>query len=197
MAKEYTTLETQHLSPDQTNIDYLHLPTVVHMDDGAKDAMIDFQSIQPLVFQDSTPMTQARRILEDNDIHVGLISNENGQLVGVVSLEQILSRHTVSLIEEYRVERKDVLLKHVMMPLANVAAVNIERLAHAKVGHVVATLQKKQLYYILVCEKAADGKLSVRGVFLASNMSKMLGQHIKIENAEAKSFAELTQKLHK
>jgi CBS domain containing-hemolysin-like protein len=198
MSKEYTVLTVTNLSPEQAVAEYVYLPSIVHMDDPAIEAMIDFHSSQPLMFNTSMAMPDARHILENSDYHIGLVFDDKHQLVGLLSLEQILSQHTVSLLEEARVARKDLQVKHVMSPLEKVAAVDFNKLQHAKVGHVVATLQKLQAFYLVVyTNEANEEKSMVRGVFLASNMSKMLGKHLSINPAEAKSVAELTKKLHK
>lgn len=198
MSKEYTTLTVKHLSPEQAIAEYIYLPAIVHLDDEAIDAMTDFQNLQPLTLKQDMPMTEARQVLENSDFHVGLVYDSHHQLVGLLSLEQIISRHTISLIEESRVERKDIQVKHVMCPLQEVAAIDVDKLQHAKVGHVVATLQKLQVFYLLVfANEPGRDTMIVRGVFLASAVSKMLGKHININPAEAKSVAELTHKLHK
>lgn len=108
-------------------------------------------------------------------------------LTGLMSLEQILGEKPVKMIESRRVERKDVRLSSVMSPLKNIAVIDFEKLKHAKVGHIVATLKAVQRYYLLVIERdAMSNKSIIRGVFLASTVTKLVGKHIKIDPAQAK-----------
>lgn len=198
MSKQYTTITTEQITPEDTIAEYVYLPKIVHMDDPATDALLDFRMMRPHTFSLETLMPEAREELEHSDLHAGLVFDDQHDLAGLISLEQILSRHTVSMIEKDRIARKDVQLKHVMIPLVQVPAIDINKLKHAKVGHVVATLQEMQSYLIIVCEN--DEKLNkkiVRGVFLTSHIRKLLGKPIKIDPAQAKSVAELQSKLHK
>lgn len=198
MSKQYTTFNTEHISPADTIAEYVYLPKIAHMDDPAIDALLDFRMLRPHTFTLQTLMPEAREELEHSDFHAGLVFDDQYYLVGVVSLEQILSRHTVSMIEKNRIERKNVLLKHVMTPLEHVPAIELSRLKHAKVGHVVATLQELHSFLMIVCENddTSDKKI-VRGVFLTSHLRKLLGKPIKIDPSQAKSVAELQSKLHK
>ena len=191
MSKEYTSLSVTCLKPDNCIAEYVYLPKVVHLDDNAIDALIDFQNMKPLIIDATKPM-------EASDLHVVLATNQKEQLLGLLSLEQILSEKPVKMMESRRVERKDMIIRSVMTPLEEVAAINIDKLTHAKVGHIVSTLQKFQRYYLLVFEDdEISGKKVIRGVFLASAMSKLLGKRINIDPARAKSIAELQTKLHK
>lgn len=198
MSKTYTTLETEQITPEETIAEYVYLPKVIHMEDPAIDALLDFRKLRPHTFNIHDSMPDAREELAHSDLHAGLVFDDQHDLVGVISLEQILSRHTVSMIEKTRIERKDVQVNHIMTPLAAVPAINLAQLKHAKVGHVVATLQSLQCFLMIAIEEEERfDKNVVRGVFLASHISKLLGKHIKIDPAQAKSVAELQQKLHK
>lgn len=198
MSKQYTTFKTQQILPKDTIAEYVYLPKVAHLDDPAVDALLDFRMMRPHTFSLQTLMPRAREEFEHSDLHAGLVFDDEHDLAGVISLEQILSRHTISMIEENRIARKDVQLQHVMTPLELVPAIEISRLQHAKVGHVVATLQELHSFLMIVYE--TDQKLNkqiVRGVFLTSHIRKLLGKPIKIDPSQATSVAELQSKLHK
>lgn len=197
MSKKFPALTISTIKPDECIAEYIYLPKVVHLDDDAIEAMIDFRLVKPLIFAKTELMMEAYRTMELSDLHVALVLDSDKQLVGLISLEQMLGERPVKMIESRRVERKDVHLVSMMSPLENVVIVDFDKLKHAKVGHVVATLKAVQRYYILVVERSSgDGeKRIVRGVFLASHLSRLLGEHITIDPLQAKPVAELIKKL--
>jgi CBS domain containing-hemolysin-like protein len=199
MSKDYTTLNVSQITPEDSIAEYVYLPKIVHMDDSAVDCMLDFHKHQPLSFPSNTPLMEARQTMESQEQNVVLVLDESKHLVGVLSLEQALSRRVVSLIEGARVERKDVLLKSVMMPLADVVAVDMEQLKHAKVGHVVATLQSMHVYYIVVYEAQQNSnKKVIRGIFSTSLLNRYLGQRrITVDPAQTFTVAQMQSNLNK
>ncbi len=196
MSKKFPALTIGTIKPDECIAEYIYLPKVVHLDDDATEAMIDFRSVKPLIFTKTELMMTAYRTMELSDLHVALILDSDKHLVGLISLEQILGEKPVKMIESRRVERKDVQLSSMMTPLENVVVVDFDKLKHAKVGHVVATLKAIQRYYILVVEHSDDNdaKKVVRGIFLTSYLSRLLGKHITIDPLQAKPMVELLKK---
>jgi|GEM_PF-1001549 len=197
MIKEFPTLPITQVEPDECIAEYIYLPKVAHIDDSAIDVLTDFHAVKPLTFNTTDRMIDARSAMEANDLHIVLVFGSDKKLAGLLSLEQILGEKTVKMIESRRVERKDMRISSVMTPLKDVAAINFASLKYAKVGHIVSTLKAIQRYYLLVIESDEfSQKKIVRGVFLASMMSKLLGEHITIDPAQAKSIAELYKKLN-
>lgn len=196
MSKKFPALTIGTIKPEECIAEYIYLPKVAHLDDSAIEAMIDFRLVKPLIFNKTELMVAARRAMELSDLHVALVLDSHKQLVGLISLEQILSEKSVKMVESRRVERKDVQLSSMMTPLKNVAVVDFAKLKYAKVGHVVSTLKTIQRYYILVIEHDVNNEKSiVRGIFLASHLSRLLDEHITIDPLQAKPLLELIKKL--
>jgi Mg2+/Co2+ transporter CorB len=197
MTKEYTELTISHLNSEQCHAEYIYLPKIVHLEDPALEALIDFETNHPISFDLATPLHEARQAMEHSRNHIVLVFDHQQKLVGAISLEQLLSRKVIRLIEEFRVERKDMLLRHVMMPLEQIPAVNYDELEHAQIGHVVTTLTKENANYLLVYQKSVDHpKLRIKGVFLASELGRLLGKHLQIDANSFSTLADIN-KVHR
>lgn len=177
MGKQYTTLTTHKITPEQAVAEYVYLPKIVHMDDHAIEVMMDFEIEQPTIFGLENAMPDARQELEDSVHHFGLVFDTKNQLQGLLTLSTILSRHTVKLLEKIRAERKDVKVNQIMVPLAEVPTVEYTQLDYARVGHVLATMDQNKIDYILVTQELkAENKVLVRGIFLKSTIHKYLAK---------------------
>jgi predicted transcriptional regulator len=166
MTTEYSVLEVGHVNPEQSVASPVYLPKIIHLDDPAVEVMIDYHKTKPITADMEQPMFKTRQALEKESLHIALVYDEKQKIVGMLSLQQILSENTVKLIEANRVLRKEVLTRHVMTPLADVCFLTLAQLRHAKVGHIIATLEKLKKCYVVVMEEDSNTQvLHLRGIF--------------------------------
>ena len=198
MSSEYSVLQTRQLSTDEVVISPVFLPLLAYLDDEALDVMLDYEIIPPTVVDSEQPMFKTRQALEQASTHLALVHDAHHNLLGAVSLQQILSEQTIKLIEENRVLRKEVQTQTVMTPLVDVPVIDFEQLKLAKVGHILATLEQLKKPYILVVESSTDEKqIKIRGAFIASYIAKMIGKPIFIHANSEPTVASLQHKLHR
>ena len=177
MSVEFKSLETHYLESGECVYEYIKLPEIIHFEDDALVALTDFKTLTPLIAKPDRPMMEIRKLMEATGMHVVLITGMEHEVLGVLSYEEILSDIPLRVMEHARIERKDVLLKMVMKPLAEVPVITLEKLKYAKVAHVLNTLKGLEAGYILVLEDDAfTDKKMIRGVFLASHINKILNQ---------------------
>jgi CBS domain-containing protein len=199
MTTDFSTLPIEHITSTECVAKYIDLPQIVHIDDSATDVLLDFKKMKPLTMNKDALMMDAREMMQRENMDFILVQDKNEQLVGVLSLKEILSEHPIKAMETRRVSRDEVLVYSVMTPIEEVHAINVKKLKHAKVGHVIATLKKLQSYFVLVIEQDMEknnGKKTIRGIFIAAQINRLTGSKIRINPALAKSVAELQKELH-
>ncbi len=193
MAKEYSALSTQPLTSCNSIISNDHLPEIVHLDDAASDVMIDFKVLTPTTIGPERAMSQARKVMEDSNNPICLVTDDNDCVLGLIALQDILGSKPVKLLQETRLERKQLKVKHLMINIEELEAIDYSALEIAHVGHVISTLHKLQQHYILVSENQNE-KQVLRGIFIDSQISKQLGVNIR-SSSQHLSVAELQHKL--
>ena len=177
MTTDYTHLSTFKLEPSEIVLNYVSLPKVVHLDDPATTAMIDFANNPPLTFDKTAPMMMARRAMEARNIPFVFVLDAEQQVAGFLSLKHILSEEPIKMIEENRVMRSEVLIRNVMTPLAVIPVIDLLKLELAKVGHILKTLEYAHSECVLVVDHTGShDKKSLRGIFLLSDLNKLLGR---------------------
>lgn len=122
-----------------------------------------------------------------------LIVVDGGRVVGIITANDILGELPIQAALERNVPRAEVAVREVMTPAERMEALPLESLLDARIGHVVATLQRAVRQHALVVERGAEGDV-VRGIFSMSQIAAELG--ITIESAGvASTFAEIERAL--
>lgn len=196
MSKTYEILPTITLHAGST---YMHppaLPEVAHLDDPALDFAVDFKTNYAFTIKPDAPVTHALIEMEVLGAHLLLVVDQQDKVIGIISSEHILGEKTIKLIHEKRILRHEVEVQMVMRPQADVMALDYASLKHAKVGHVINTMRDARQHYALVVELDSEHKQTVRGMFSLSLLSKQLNSDYISDVPEARTIAELTQKLN-
>lgn len=193
--KNYDPLPSVPLTED---LPYLHcpdLPEVVHLEDPALEVIVDFKKHRPATVDAEELITNALLEMRVCDEHILLVKDKSDMLVGLISSADILGARTVRVIQDKKIPRAEVKVRHVMTPRDCILALRREDLRHAKVGHLVATLREHKQMYAVIIDQAEDGHEEVRGFISLSKMGKALGQDVAGALLETNSLAEL-QHLH-
>ena len=194
MAK-YEALKTITLSPQHSFLPSAHSHNqLVHMDDPALSVMCDFSITKPQTIQSDEPIDNALNEMKIHGVHLLLVKGNNG-IAGVIGSEDILGELPITLIQERRIKRSQVLVKMIMAPISNIVAFESKTLEHAKVGNIVTTLKSMQTHYALVIHKNGDEeKKMLRGIFTTSQISHQLHQNIADFSTKAKTLSELQKR---
>lgn len=196
MPKSYPALSTFSL---KANVGYFHpteLPEIIHWDDPALQAMVDFKYIKAETISAHDPIDTALMAIKNCQYHTLLVIDHDRKVVGIVSAEDLLGEKPLKVIQEKRLPRAEISVGMVMIPQADLIAIDQENLRHAKVGHIVETLHANKQHFILIIKSDEKNNHSVRGLFSISQISKQLGQDVTKDLSEARSIAELQHDLH-
>lgn len=193
---KYEILPTVCLIKENVQLRSQMLPELVHMDDPALAVMTDFSQSPPTTIHWNENMDDALNEMKVKGLHLLLVIDTHGHIQGLVGSEDILGEKPIKIIQERRIQRSQVLVKMIMLPLEQVAAFNFEIIEHARVGNVVNTLQVLQTHYALVIdEDGTEGMQIIRGLFNTSQISKQLHRNIALSITQAQTISEL-QKRH-
>lgn len=196
MPKTYTPLPTVSL---QSGVAYMHPlgpQEVVHWDDPALHAMVDFKYLKAETIGPDDSIDTALLAVKNCPYHVLLVVNHEHHVLGIVSAEDLLGEKPLKAIEQKRLHRAEISVQMVMIPQREIVTFELESLRHAKVGHIVQTLRAHKQHYGLVVKVDETQTQVIRGLFSSSVISKQLGTDVTSDLAEAHSIAELQHHLH-
>jgi hypothetical protein len=111
-------------------------------------------------------------------------------MAGILNTNDVLGEKPVAIAQERRIRHGDILVADVMTPADRLEAFDMHAVQSARVGQVVASLQKAGRHHALIVQTASDGVREVRGLFSLSQIARQLGVALQLPS-QAKSFAEI------
>lgn len=209
-------------SPITEPISFLQPPAVpehVHLNDPAVEVMTDFTRIEPRTTRIDTPIDEALEHMKTSGVRSLLVDDEFGDVIGLVSSYDIQGEKPITLIEQSRRPRASITIGEVMTPKRDLEFLDMLSVRGARVGHVVATLRKLELRYLLVTQVGEQeeapmeglpdsymrgtewepvripsrqaGRRWIRGLFSAAQVSRQLGVDLMTVITPARSLSEL------
>lgn len=181
---------------DATEFMHPHaFPEILHLEDPAIQGMVDYTLMGPETVSADASIDDALLEMKQHDRRILLVMDSEHQLMGIITAEEIQGSKPYQIMEEKRVKRGEIHVRSLMIPKHKIAALNLTDVHHAKVGHIIATMNESGQHFILVQEtNAHTGKHVIRGVFSASRINKVLGP-VVASIGEAHSIVELNKYL--
>jgi len=197
MQKLFHAINTFKLHSHCTYMQPPELPEVTHIHDSAMTVMVDFKYHTPPTISAHKSLEDARIEMQIYHLPILLVSDNDKNVVGIITSEDILGEKPVKISQERRIPRSEIEVEMVMLSFKNIIAVNIEDITHLKVGHVIQTLRETKQHDLLVVKiDPHTGTQKLRGLFSASIMSRQLDRDVTRILSEAESIAELQHDLH-
>lgn len=167
----------------------------LHDDDPALALMTDLRVVEPRLVGDDVQIDAALQHMREQGVRLLFVVDASRRLVGVVSSYDIQGekpiRHLQSRDCTLRTcSRADVLTRHVMEPLAELRVVDLEDVRNARVADVEAALLAEGRTHLPVIERLAEGRMTIRGLFSATELARRLGRGVGVV-PRARSFADI------
>jgi CBS domain-containing protein len=165
---ELLTLTHQPIAPTQA-----YQPNLIHLDDPAESAIINFSSHPAITISPSESIDNAIFEMRSHDIHTILVL-DNQHVIGILSSNDILGNKPIQLLQEKRINREQIQVHMIMSNINDSIFIDTKTLSFARVGNIVKTLKKHKKQYLL----ALDHDNKIYGLFTASRISKLLHKEL-------------------
>lgn len=162
----------------------------ITMDSPAVLVMTDLTHVMAAVAFPGMTVDEANHYMIRRGVRMLMVLDEEELLVGIVTATDILGEKPVALAGERGVRHSDILVADVMTPANRLDAFDLQAVQGARVGNVVASLQRTRRHHALVTQRNADGGVEVRGLFSLTQIARQLGTPLHLPDA-ADSFAEI------
>ena len=166
-------------------------PERVRMDSPALAVMTDLRQIPAATIDPEAPLDAANRFMIRRGVRMLLISDDERQVLGLITSNDILGEKPVQFALERGIKRQEIRVRDIMTPYELLEVLHFADIVQAEVGHIVATLKRDGRQHTLVADVGSDGKTqAVRGIFSTSQIARQLG--VAIQTTEvAQTFAEI------
>lgn len=172
-----------------------HMGVSVTLASPGRAVMTDLTHVRAATIRPDMPLAEARQTMIHQGVRLLFVVSEMPCVDGLITSTDLEGERPMQQIARRGVKYEELVVADVMSPLATLDAIDLEDLAHADVGKVVATLKQLGRRHMLVVQKAGTGHgPRVRGVISQTQIERQLGQPIALVET-AGSFAEISQSL--
>ena len=169
------------------------LPERVKLDNPALDVMTDFRRLTAFIATPGDTIRQAEERMFRRKVRLLFVMDAEDRVAGLVTSTDIHGEKPMQLVQSRGIRRDEVLVADIMTPVDRLEAVDFEDLSHARVGHVVATLQAVGRQHAMIAD-FHNGAMKVRGLFSLSQVARQLGTALETVEV-ARSFAQVEEML--
>lgn len=190
MMRDYAALPLRALRPGAR----LRAPSAqsgerLTLDSRALSIMTDFAIVPAATITTGATVDEANQYMIRRGVRSLIVVDAAERVVGIVTATDVLGEQPIQAALEKALPRAEVPVRDIMTPLERMEALPIESLLDARIGHVVATLQRAGRQHALVVDAGPQGDV-IRGTFSLTQIAAELG--IILESAPvAASFAEV------
>jgi len=166
----------------------------VGLEDAAVDVMTDFRRVRAITVPAAVSMDYAAQRMRANRVHLLLVTDERNTIVGLITSTDIEGERPLVRMRERAMRREELSVADIMTPSERLEVIEMADVAHARVGHVVATLKAVGRKHAMVVDRDDSGRPIVRGLFAASRIGLQLGERFDPSEV-ARSFADVEMAL--
>jgi len=162
----------------------------VTLDDPAVQVMTDFESVTAIIILPGDSVDEAHSRMLQRGVRLLLVVDQNRNVLGLITATDILGEKPVQVAVQRGSRRGEIQVRDIMTPQERLEVLSFDQVRGAKVGHIVATLQKAGRQHAVVVEQRVNRPQSVRGLFSATQIARQLG--VAIQTSEiARTFSEI------
>lgn len=151
----------------------------------ALDIFTDFKKHRPLMIDNQTSAIEAEREMLRSHVKMKLVVDNQKELVGLISYEDIVSQNVVKMVAN-GFSRSELTVDDLMTPRESIKALNYQDVERASIANLVDTLKLNGVQHCLVVDPKQH---HIRGVISASDIARKLKLSISV--VKAPSFADI------
>jgi CBS-domain-containing membrane protein len=162
----------------------------VSLDAPALAVMTDLRLVVAVTIDPDASIEHAMRVMVRRNVRLLFVVNVDNEIEGLITATDLLGEKPIQYLHDNGGKRREIQVREIMTPRDRLEALAYEDVRSARVGHVLATLQRSRRQHALVAERDAGGSVMVRGIFATSQLARQLGQSVQTSEV-VHSFAEI------
>lgn len=162
----------------------------VAADSPASHVMTDLTRIPAASVVADANLTEANQAMIRRGVRMLFVTDSAHRLLGVITASDLSGERPLLHSQRHGLRHDELRVADIMTPVGQMESVAMDDVAHAEVGHIVATLKAAGRQHAIVIERDAQGHLVLRGVFSATQIARQLGAQVGTTEV-ARTFAEI------
>lgn len=171
------------------------LPPRVTLQSSALCVMTDFRKVQVATITAEKPLAEATETMIARGVRLLLVVDDSDFVIGLITARDTQGERPIQFVHERGGRFADLTVRDLMAPIDDIDLLDLQRVARAEVGDVVATLKHWGRQHALVADvDAQTGATQIRGMFSATQIGRQLGLSVQTFDV-ARTFAEIQSAL--
>jgi len=181
-------MKTLQLLPVGNDYHLVHPEEFNHLDPSAPALAIftDFKKHVPQSVMANLAAVHAESLMRKAHVRMKVVLDKEGELVGIVSLNELDEQNFFKVQHEERIKHDEVLVQHLMIPRQELMALDYNELAAANIDQVLETLKQNKQQHCLVVDSENE---QIRGLISATDIARRL--HIPLEIEKPTTFFDI------
>jgi len=164
--------------------------TSVSMDDPANSVMTDLEKVTAFTIEPTASIQAANDKMIACGVRLLFVTEENGELLGLITTTDILGEKPVKYVTEHGGSRNDILVMDIMTLKNKLDVIYQRDINNACVGDVVETMKAVKRKHMLVVNHDANGHERICGIFSTTQINRQLGLNIE-PSPRVQTFADI------
>lgn len=148
-------------------------PERVTPEDPAVNVMTDLKKVSVVNVRARSSVDKANAKMIRYGVRSLLVLDEDDKVIGILTAVDVLGEKPVNFLKNMGGTHADILVRDIMTPQRELDVLLLEDVHAAKVGNIVATLEKSGRQHALVVENNAEGQ-AICGLFSATQIARLL-----------------------
>jgi CBS domain-containing protein len=162
-------------------------PPRLTLESPAIEAMTDLRRVAASTIATDRTIEECNAVMVARAIRLLFVEDAQGRVLGVITATDLLGEKPVRFMQERALRRHEILVSDLMTPASALEALDLQAVASAQVGHVVATLRRAGRQHTFVTD---EGGRRICGIFSATHIARRLGIELSTHEVAA-SFAQI------
>jgi hypothetical protein len=167
----------------------------------ALQVMTDLVRVTPATIRPQAPLAGANQFMITRGVRLLLVVDDLENVLGVITATDLLGERPMLVATQRGLRRDELTVADVMADAEQVEVIALADVEGARVGHVLATLQRAGRQHALVVDhdavpparplEAPTRRAMVRGIFSISQIARQLGVSLPAGGEIARTFSEI------
>jgi CBS-domain-containing membrane protein len=123
-----------------------------------------------------------------------VVDDATRHILGVVTATDVLGERPLQVAQQQETHRGDLVVRDIMTVAEKLEVLDLHDVARARVGNIVATLQRagrQHALVVVVADGSHNGMITVCGIFSLTQIARQLGISPAPTHDIAQTFAEI------
>jgi CBS domain-containing protein len=166
----------------------------VQMNSPATEVMTDLRRVSAVTVGFDASLDAANQLMINKGVRALFVVDELHHLLGVITATDILGERPLQFARERDIHHRDLVVRDIMMSADQLEVLDLQEVARARVGDIVATLQlagRQHALAIEVTDETTIAAATVCGIFSLTQIARQLGIAPAHTHDIARTFAEI------